>query len=122
MSATDSDSTPDNAAHGGCPGVPCSPSFLFCDGCGKVHEETDDFLICECGRIAMRMEWATPAQIAVERGHPCQRCGYCGFIEDADGNLAGECPECLGRAAKIHRENSVFSNPPATEDSDGPES
>lgn len=25
MSATDSDSTPDNAAHGGCPGVPCSP-------------------------------------------------------------------------------------------------
>jgi hypothetical protein len=102
--------TQDNAAHGGCSAVPCSPSFLFCDGCGKVHEETDDFLICECGRIAMRMEWATPAQIAVERGHPCQRCGYCGFIEDADGNLAGECPECLGRAAKIHRENEKLSD------------
>jgi hypothetical protein len=27
MSATDSDSTPDNAAHGGCPGVPCSGFF-----------------------------------------------------------------------------------------------
>jgi hypothetical protein len=46
------------------------------------------------------------SRIAVERGYPCQRCGYCGFIEDADGNLAGACPECLGRTAKIHRENS----------------
>lgn len=27
---------------------------------------------------------------------PCPRCGYCGFIEDADMNLAGVCPECKG--------------------------
>jgi predicted Zn-ribbon and HTH transcriptional regulator len=27
---------------------------------------------------------------------PCARCGRCGFIEDADMNLAGVCPECNG--------------------------
>lgn len=32
MSATDPDSTPDNAAHGGCPDVPCSP---VCPRCGR---------------------------------------------------------------------------------------
>ena len=32
MSATDSDSTPDNAAHGGCPAVLCSP---VCPRCGR---------------------------------------------------------------------------------------
>jgi predicted Zn-ribbon and HTH transcriptional regulator len=49
---------------------------------------------------------------AIERGMPCSRCGYCGFIEDADGNLAGECPECHGQAAKFHTQNA---NSDATE-------
>lgn len=31
---------------------------------------------------------------------PCPRCGHCGFIEDADMNLAGECPECDGKGQK----------------------
>lgn len=54
-----------------------SPSFLFCDGCGEVHEETDDFVICECGRVSIRMEWATPAQIAAAKIHRtnAQSCG-----------------------------------------------
>jgi hypothetical protein len=38
-------------------------SFLFCDGCGKVHEDSPDFLMCDCGRVAVRMEWATHEQI-----------------------------------------------------------
>jgi hypothetical protein len=42
----------------------CSHSFLFCDGCGKIHEDKEDFLMCDCGRVGVRMEWATPAQIA----------------------------------------------------------
>lgn len=36
---------------------------LFCDGCGKIHEDTDEFVMCICGRVGCRMEWATPAQM-----------------------------------------------------------
>ena len=32
---------------------------------------------------------------------PCPRCGRCGFIEDADMNLAGQCPECNGTGRKV---------------------
>jgi len=45
--------------------MPCSLSFLLCDGCGEVYQETDDFIICECGRIAVRMEWATKEETAM---------------------------------------------------------
>ena len=38
--------------------------YLICDVCCKVHEDTEAFTICDCGRIAVRMEWATPEQIA----------------------------------------------------------
>jgi hypothetical protein len=34
--------------------------------------------------------------LALDFRKPCTRCGYCGYIEDADMNLAGVCPECLG--------------------------
>lgn len=40
-----------------------SESYLFCDVCGRIHRDTDDFEICQCGRVAMRMEWATTEQI-----------------------------------------------------------
>lgn len=32
---------------------------------------------------------------------PCPRCGYCEFIEDADMNLAGVCPDCRGAGRSI---------------------
>jgi hypothetical protein len=35
----------------------------MCDGCGIIHEENPDFIICDCGRIAARMEWATKEEI-----------------------------------------------------------
>ena len=38
-------------------------TFLECDGCGKIHNETPDFVMCDCGRVAMRMEWAGPGKI-----------------------------------------------------------
>ena len=41
-----------------------STKYLICDVCGKVHEDTEAFTICDCGRIAVRMDWATPEQIA----------------------------------------------------------
>jgi hypothetical protein len=31
------------------------------------------------------------------RLNPCPRCGYCGFIEDSEMNLASVCPECNGK-------------------------
>ena len=37
---------------------------------------------------------------------PCPRCGYCGFIEDADMNLAGVCPDCRGAGQLINLPNS----------------
>jgi len=37
---------------------------LKCDNCGKLHKDTPDFKMCDCGRVAMRMEWATPEDIA----------------------------------------------------------
>ncbi len=37
--------------------------YLYCDGCGKVHEDKEDFVMCDCGRVAVRMEWATDKQI-----------------------------------------------------------
>ena len=52
------------------------------------------------------MKWLTGG--LMNRGLPCPRCGYCGFIEDTDGNLAGECPECHGAAAKISPENDTI--------------
>ena len=43
---------------------PCSrPSILRCDSCGKFHVETPDFVICDCGRVAVRMEWATEDEL-----------------------------------------------------------
>ena len=41
----------------------------------------------------------------VENIPPCPRCGRCGFIEDADMNLAGVCPECNGAGRAIIRHN-----------------
>jgi len=35
-------------------------------------------------------------QAVANQRPPCPRCGRCGFIEDADMNLAGVCPECKG--------------------------
>jgi len=34
---------------------------LLCDGCGKLWEDTPESLgaICECGRLCIRMEWAS---------------------------------------------------------------
>ena len=36
---------------------------LKCDNCGKLHLDTPDFKICDCGRVAMRMEWATQVEV-----------------------------------------------------------
>lgn len=48
-------------------------SFLFCDACGKIHEDLAEFVECDCGRVGVRMDWATPAQIVstVEVGISC---------------------------------------------------
>tara|TARA_S200002703_G_scaffold145900_1_gene140556 strand:+ start:4216 stop:4392 length:177 start_codon:yes stop_codon:yes gene_type:complete len=37
--------------------------YLKCDNCGKIHQDTPDFTMCDCGRVAMRMEWATQEEI-----------------------------------------------------------
>ena len=41
--------------------TPCSRSWLTCDVCGKLWEDTAENLggMCECGRVCIRMEWAT---------------------------------------------------------------
>lgn len=50
------------------------PRLLFCDGCGKIHQDEEKFLMCDCGEISARMEWATPAQIAEQKGEPSEEC------------------------------------------------
>ena len=51
----------EEAADSGLRLTTCSRSWLVCDGCGKLWEDTTENLgeMCECGRICIRMEWAT---------------------------------------------------------------
>lgn len=38
-------------------------NYLECDSCGKIHRETPDFVMCPCGRVAMRMDWADDKRV-----------------------------------------------------------
>lgn len=78
--------------------------FLFCDGCGLVHKESDEFIICECGRIAARMEWATPEQILIERFHLARLVPPGGTVIElgvAAGRFAAEMLEANGTMTYI---------------------
>ena len=44
-------------------------THLYCDACGRVHEDTNDFIMCECGRIGVRMGWADEVQIMAHERH-----------------------------------------------------
>lgn len=39
--------------------IQTAKKYLKCDNCGKLHPGTPDFVMCDCGRVAIRMEWAT---------------------------------------------------------------
>ena len=80
----------------------------YADGYGPV-EHSEDPTNCNCDFPVILAE--TPYYChgccrKVGRVVPCPRCGCCGFIEDADMNLAGECPQCngTGRALESQRE------------------
>ena len=73
-------------------------TYLICDGCGKIHEETDTFAMCECGRVAARMEWATPEQVA---SHDLL-CWLRGKLTDAEQSLKSR--EALANPPTISEE------------------
>lgn len=66
-----------------------------------IGMEVNDEYVDICNR-RINQEW-----MKREFSPPCRRCGYCGFIEDADMNLAGVCPDCHGESAKFLPENAT---------------
>lgn len=81
MSATDSDFTPDNAAHGGCPAVPCSPllDLRLADCMAVMREMPDnayDLAIVD-----------PPYGIGMAEKAPCGRLARYGSVKQADNGV-----------------------------------
>jgi hypothetical protein len=73
MSATDPDTTPDNAAHGGCSGVTCCASVRHNAAClsNSVENETQNCDPCpHCG--SLKDPWFSRV---IPMSYHCQDCG-----------------------------------------------
>lgn len=96
MSATDSDSTPDNAAHGGCPGVPCSrlitqaelENVLTYEGIVEYNAIEDP-----CGYDNGKTELAVSvaARVLDEIARGKLKTGSCDWEENEDGWWNTDC-------------------------------
>lgn len=91
-------------------GVEKKPPCQYCKGTGwLVLPAMKGAVPCDHGKDASSWICAdagmpTNSETSIEM--PCPRCGRCGFIEDADMNLAGECPECKGTGRALIRHNA----------------
>jgi hypothetical protein len=80
MSATDSDTTPGNAAHGGCSGVTCSSSSAYDDD----YQFDDDDACHFCGGegLVEGSELGDPGWYDPDQFYRCTCCGGSGKAED----------------------------------------
>ena len=79
-----------------------------CVSSSMVERETSGVNTAEPGRDSSPVKAVIGVRFPADAPNPpprlslpCPRCGYCGFIEDADMNLSGVCPDCRGAGRSI---------------------